>query len=313
MNSSHGFQTRRLAIGDPAPAALALRDEATVMSSWTGDSDIPRVSILCATYNHVAFIEDALRGFFGQVTQFPFEILVRDDASTDGTTQILSAYAARYPRILRVLFESENTFTKGVSPGRVLRAQARAPHVAFCEGDDWWICPDKLQRQMDAVDRHAVNHVFHPVYVVNQDRVHSYQGNKFPGRVPARLLRVRNAFSPLLSRLYRTTEGDLLALPHTRGMDAVVSAALACSSDAYNIPDYYAAVYRQHPSGIWSGLDRRGRKRHRLRTQAAIVHLLMERGFELDAVRVALKMIWTYATGVGDGLRRRWPWKLRRE
>lgn len=123
------------------------------MSTWQTKSD-PVVSICCATYNHADYLEDALRGFIGQVTTFPFEIIVRDDASSDGTSDIVRGYAARYPNIIRPILETENQYSKGVRATPVLVNLARGQYVALCEGDDYWITSDKLEKQVQLLRDH---------------------------------------------------------------------------------------------------------------------------------------------------------------
>ena len=109
----------------------------------------PLVSICCAAYNHAGFIRDAMQGFLMQDVDFPIEILVNDDASTDGTASILREYERRHPGIVRVLYQRENQYSRGRSPVRdILYPEARGRYIAICEGDDYWIRPDKLRRQV---------------------------------------------------------------------------------------------------------------------------------------------------------------------
>ena len=67
----------------------------------------PLVSICCNTYNHVKYIRDAIEGFLMQKTNFPFEILIHDDASTDGTADIIREYEAKYPDIIKPIYQTE--------------------------------------------------------------------------------------------------------------------------------------------------------------------------------------------------------------
>ena len=77
------------------------------------DSGTPcRVSVLCATYNHEDYLRETLESFVSQRTDFPFEVLVNDDASTDGTAEILREYAARYPEIIRPFYQEENLYSR---------------------------------------------------------------------------------------------------------------------------------------------------------------------------------------------------------
>ena len=75
----------------------------------------PTVSIYCLTYNHEKYITDALEGFIRQKTNFPFEVIVHDDASTDNTAKIIKRYADKYPDIIKPIFQKENQHSKGVS------------------------------------------------------------------------------------------------------------------------------------------------------------------------------------------------------
>jgi glycosyltransferase involved in cell wall biosynthesis len=109
---------------------------------------------LCHVYNQRAYVEDALDGILCQATDFPFELIVRDDASSDGTTQVVAAYAERYPRIVRAVLEPENRYRQGVKPIAATFPLARGEFVAFCEGDDYWLGQDKLQQQVDYMRAH---------------------------------------------------------------------------------------------------------------------------------------------------------------
>lgn len=111
------------------------------------------VSVCCLTYNHEAFLRQALDSFLMQKTCFPFEVLVHDDASTDKTPEILREYAERFPGIVRPFFEEENQLRKtGVYPILPLYAAARGRYVAECDGDDFWTDPQKLQKQVDFLE-----------------------------------------------------------------------------------------------------------------------------------------------------------------
>jgi glycosyltransferase involved in cell wall biosynthesis len=89
-----------------------------------------------------------LNGFLAQVTNFPFEIIIRDDASTDGTREIVREYAAAYPRIIRTVIETENQHSKGIRANPAIAPHAKGEFIALCEGDDYWISSDKLEKQM---------------------------------------------------------------------------------------------------------------------------------------------------------------------
>lgn len=117
------------------------------------DSTIPLVTIRCITYNHEPYIRQCLEGFVMQKTNFPFEAIVHDDASTDGTAAIIREYAEKYPDIIKPIYETENQYSKhDGSLRKIMDAHMRGKYIAICEGDDYWIDPLKLQKQVDLLE-----------------------------------------------------------------------------------------------------------------------------------------------------------------
>lgn len=111
------------------------------------------VSIRCTAYNHEKYIRDALEGFVMQKTNFRFEAIVHDDASTDGTAAIIREYAEKYPDIIKPIYETENQYSKhDGSLRRIMDEACKGKYIALCEGDDYWIEPYKLQKQVDFLE-----------------------------------------------------------------------------------------------------------------------------------------------------------------
>ena len=130
--------------------------ENNIKKKWKKEySDIPIVSIKCLTYNHQKYISKALDSFLQQKTEFPFEIVVHDDASNDDTPKIISEYQNRYPTIVRPIYEKENQYSKenGVL-NKIVDSQIRGQYIAICEGDDYWTDEYKLQKQFNAMEEH---------------------------------------------------------------------------------------------------------------------------------------------------------------
>ena len=113
----------------------------------------PRVSVLVRAYNVAPWIEQCLDSILAQKTSFGVEILVHDDASSDGTTAILRRYQERYPNQIHVIFQSINQHGLGRNPASPLVAIARGEFLALCDGDDYWTNAEKLQIQVDQLDR----------------------------------------------------------------------------------------------------------------------------------------------------------------
>ncbi len=116
----------------------------------------PLVSICSLTYNHAPYIRQCLDGLLMQQTNFPFEIIINDDCSTDGTTEIIRDYAERFPEIIKPIFHEENQYQKGLRGffQKFVFPKAQGKYIALCEGDDYWTDPLKLQKQVDFLESH---------------------------------------------------------------------------------------------------------------------------------------------------------------
>lgn len=131
------------------------------------------VSIVCLTYNHELFVEKAIKGFLMQKTNFKYEIIIHDDASTDGTANIIKKYAEQYPEVFVPILQTENQYSKHVKiTPKIAREKARGKYIALCEGDDYWIDENKLQKQFDYMEMHPTCSIcgHNSYYLDNQKR-----------------------------------------------------------------------------------------------------------------------------------------------
>lgn len=113
------------------------------------------VSICTLAYNHGKYIRQCLESLVTQVTDFPYEVIVHDDASTDDTASIIREYELKYPDIVKPIYQKENQYSKGISIGAThIYPRAEGKYIAECEGDDWWTDPYKLQKQVDFLESH---------------------------------------------------------------------------------------------------------------------------------------------------------------
>ncbi|KOS69858.1 glycosyl transferase family 2 [Lysinibacillus contaminans] len=112
------------------------------------------VSINCITYNHEEFIAEAIESFLMQKTNFNYEILIHDDASTDSTAEIIREYEKKYPDLIKPIYQKENQYSKGNPVDRINMRRAKGKYIAICEGDDYWLDPYKLQKQTDYMEKH---------------------------------------------------------------------------------------------------------------------------------------------------------------
>lgn len=134
-------------------------------------SDI-KVSVITLAFNHEPYIRQCLDGLLMQKTDFAFEVLIHDDASTDNTALIIREYQDQFPNIIKPVFQTENQYSKGIPIGATfLYPKAQGKYIAECEGDDYWTDPLKLQKQVDFLESHSDFSIcFHPVKVLIQEK-----------------------------------------------------------------------------------------------------------------------------------------------
>ena len=125
------------------------------------------VSISCLTYNHAHLIRQALDSFMMQKADFKFEIVIHDDASTDGTADIIRDYEKKFPKIVKGIYQTENQFKKnGVYPVAFIYPHLKGKYVAECDGDDYWTDPLKLQKQVDFMEKNIDCVMTHHAYKI---------------------------------------------------------------------------------------------------------------------------------------------------
>ena len=131
----------------------------------------PLVSICCITYNQEKYIAHTLESFLMQQTHFLFEILVHDDASTDRTPEIIKQYQELYPGLIKPILQTENQLSQGIEIDYVHNfTRATGQYVAYCEGDDYWTDPNKLQKQVDFMEENPqVSACIHADKTINED------------------------------------------------------------------------------------------------------------------------------------------------
>lgn len=167
-----------------------------------GKQDHPLVSIFCLAYNHRDYIEQAIEGFLMQKTDFEYEIVIGEDCSTDGTREIVFEYASKYPEIIRVVTSDTNVGM--VENAHRTKLAIRGKYTAICEGDDYWIDPYKLKKQVDFLESnpdyglvHTDNsRLFETTGEVLKSHKQSYYPNPPSGEVFEKLLR-KNFISTL--------------------------------------------------------------------------------------------------------------------
>lgn len=148
-----------------------IRSQREIISTWKEFT--PIVSIICTTYNQEDYIEDAIRGFLHQHTDFAFEIIIHDDASTDKTKEIINKYKNNYPEIIKPILQKKNQYSKAPnSPLSISFSQSKGKYIAICEGDDFWIDSRKLQIQKTLLEEnHKYSIIVHNGYKLYPNRL----------------------------------------------------------------------------------------------------------------------------------------------
>lgn len=213
----------------------------------------PLVSICCQTYNHKDYIVEALEGFLMQKTDFVFEILLRDDASTDGTADICFKYANKYPDKIRLLAYTENQWEKKVSPFRDNLKRAKGKYIALCEGDDFWTDPLKLQKQVDFLEANEeYSYCGHKSFSLENEILIPIEINCKEISLPVLLNKnMLNSATLVFRKSCIVTPTTLLE--NAPAGDWLLQLLALRAGNGYVLDDNMS-VYRKHVGGIWSSL-----------------------------------------------------------
>lgn len=215
------------------------------------------LTIYCAAFNQEAYIRRTLEGFVMQQTDFRFEAYVHDDASTDHTADIIREFAEKYPDIIKPMYETENQWSKG-NLLKIMFSTFKSKYVAFCDGDDFWTDPLKLQKQVDFLEEHPDhNLVCHNWNVIcgetlSDSPVHHLYTKPFSFTF-ATLPWVW--ITKTLTAVMRTSELDyetVARYQYSRDVHLVYHALK--NGKGYFMPEVMA-TYRVHEGGVWSEQD----------------------------------------------------------
>jgi glycosyltransferase involved in cell wall biosynthesis len=220
----------------------------------------PRLTVLLVTYEQEDYVAEALNSVMDQDVEGPVEIVVADDASTDGTLEIVSSYQGRDPRFrFRVLDHSIN---QGITRNyQRAFAACETEYVAVLEGDDYWISPEKLSRQVSFLERHPECPMCAVNYLVYEEPLGRFTP-RTDQRSGVRLLTARdqiadNLASNFSTSMYRLSELRRLppSLFETTSYDWIVNICVARQGPIGFIEEPMS-VYRLHPGGAWTGSSR---------------------------------------------------------
>lgn len=221
----------------------------------------PLVSVCCLVYNHAPFLRECFEGFVMQKTNFPMEILVHDDASTDGSQEIIKEYTAKYPNLFKPIYQTENQYSKGRSISVTYQyPRAKGKYIALCEGDDYWTDSYKLQKQVDFLETHLdYSLCCHRYRIYNQNTdtwEDDYVAEKFKEFPDGFSFSNKENFECWITKtmtlMFRASEQlwkSFQQYSYTR--DVHLNYHLLKQGKGYCFP-WDGAVYRRHDGGVFS-------------------------------------------------------------
>lgn len=225
---------------------------------WT-EGTVPIVSVFSWVFNHVDFVRESIDSILMQETMFPVEIIIHDDASTEGTTEIIREYEAKHPQLFRNIIQQENQWSQGKSVMEPVFTAPRGEFIALTHGDDYWTDPHKLQKQVELLvaDSNAIG-TFHQVQL-KRTGVMSPQYFTPVNTPPVLSFEdiVCSNLRATCSMMFRRDPACMQDLSWMSGLpmgDWPLQVALATVGHWRYLSETMA-VYRIHGDGVWSGLD----------------------------------------------------------
>lgn len=226
------------------------------------------VSICCLTYNHGKYIQETIEGFLKQKVRFSIEILIHDDASTDGTAEIIYNYKNRFPDLIKPIYQTHNQYSQGISPNRAFNfPRAKGKYIALCEGDDFWRDELHLQNQIDFLENN-------PEYVICYSGIEAHKNGKLMQSVRGGAERDLSAEelqrAHPISTCTATFRNVLLDFPSDLKFaplgDLVLWSQLGKFGKGKYLSSSPPCFYRVHSGGIFSEKTRREQNKLRLLT-----------------------------------------------
>jgi glycosyltransferase involved in cell wall biosynthesis len=216
----------------------------------------PLVSIMVITYNQEQFISDAIESFIEQKCKFPFEIVIGDDCSADNTQNIIREYSSKYPTLIKPILNPVNL---GPLPNAInVLEHCTGKYIALCEGDDFWIDPLKLQKQVDFLEQNNEYVLsFHNVIAVNviddkrtrteiKQELFKTKSEEIPVEHPT------HTSSMLFRNVIRNFPGNFDKIISGDSYLQFILARYGKSTFQKNI---YPNIRRRHPQSVWSYKD----------------------------------------------------------
>ena len=229
------------------------------------------MTVCCLAYNHKKYIKKAIDSILKQKTKFRFEVLINDDASTDGTTDIIKEYERKYPDVVKGIYHEQNQYSLGKIVFLQQFGMSRGKYIATCECDDYWSDENKLQRQYEIMESnpdislctHSVRHVQEDGSPKNIIQPSFLENGKIDGDRFIQLMLTRKEQSifhyssycfrkKYVKELIENTPEFLLAAPVG---DIFLQLYFGCCGNIYYIKEEMSH-YRRNSVGSWTLTNR---------------------------------------------------------
>jgi len=266
-----------------------------------------KLSVCITAYNHGKFIKQTLEGVVNQKIDFPIEIIVHDDASTDNTRVIIEEYSKSYPEI-KTIYQEENQYSKGRKPlAAIVIPQCRGEYIAICEGDDYWTDPYKLQKQVDFLDAN-------PDYVIcyhNAAIVDENDNFISDSKLRDELKRdfsadelIKGVMILTLTMCFRNVIKEFPEeIRKVKNVDKFLTSILGNYGKGRYLSEIKDAVYRRHSTSVWSSLDTLSQEYYNGDTRAWLSRFYNRIGksnygghFQIDAVNHFKRVLYQICT-----------------
>lgn len=224
---------------------------------------LPLVSISCLTYNHAQYLRECFDGILMQKTNFDFEVVVHDDASTDETKAIIEEYTQKHPDIFFPMYQEENQYSKGVRGvmGKFNFPRCRGKYIAMCEGDDYWTDENKLQKQVDFLENNPDYSICWTNYVEldntkNNKIFKTPDWNNSIDATQNHSFDLNSIFTPYctftLTTLLRKSALDMSLLLSLKNAKDNTYYSICLTKGKGMLLNFKSAVYRVHDGGVYS-------------------------------------------------------------
>lgn len=235
----------------------------------------PVISVCCLAYNHEPYIRQALDGILMQKTEFPFEVIIHDDASTDHTAGIIREYEEKYPNIIKPIYQEKNQCSQGI---KILKEwlfpRANGKYIAWLECDDFWTDSYKLQRQVSYMEIHPeCSGTFHAANWLVDEKIVK-DDRHFDGEcdvTPQQVILGGGEYCASASLCFRTQYA--LDYPHFREIanvgDYPLQILLALRGKFHYFPQIMSC-YRLGHAGSWTAMTREDSEKRYVSLRATI-------------------------------------------